>query len=929
MDYSNMLNLPKTDFPMRANLPQREPEYLKKWEEDKIYERLIERDKNNKKFVLHDGPPYANGDIHLGTALNKILKDIVVKYYSMKGYYSPYVPGWDTHGLPTEQRAIKELNLRREEVGPVVFRNACRDFALKYLDRQRESFKRLGVRGDWDNPYVTLTKDFEARQIKVFGTMATKGYIYKGLRPVYWCPDCETALAEAEIEYQEDSTSSIFVKFKVSDDKGKLVPFTGNLDKTYIVIWTTTAWTLPGNLAISLNPDFVYSVVKANGEYYVLAKELVKDVMETCEIEEYELVGEIKGEELDLVECQHPFLDRKSIVVLGDHVTLEAGTGCVHTAPGFGHEDFEVCKKYSIETIVPVDEKGMQTEEAGPFACMFYEKSNKYIIEHLRENGHLLKETKITHQYPHCWRCKDPIIFRATEQWFVSIDAFRNDALEAIKGVRWIPGWGEERISKMVQDRSDWCISRQRIWGVPIPIFYCKKCGKELINEDTIENISRIFNEKGSNSWFELSEKELMGKEYVCECGGAEWEKETDIMDVWFDSGSTHYAVVDNRPELGGTPVEMYLEGSDQHRGWFQSSLLTSVAMGKGAPYKEVLTHGYVVDGQGKKMSKSLGNVIEPHTVIKKYGADILRLWVASSDYKVDIRVSEDIFKQLSEVYRKIRNTARFILGNINDFDPNKDMVAYEDMIEIDRWALLKLYNLLQKVNESFDEYEFHALFHQIHNFCVVDMSNFYLDIIKDRLYTSRPESSQRRSAQSAMFIILDTLVRILTPVLAFTSEEIWQHMPHKEGDETLSVQLNYWPELDEKYKDKELEEKWDKLIDIKYDVAKVLELARNEKKIGHSLDAKVVIFADGEDYEFIKANEELLNTVCITSAFEVCKLDEAPENSSVSEYFENIRLLVEDAPGEKCERCWMYSETVGTVEEHPSICTRCYNNIK
>jgi isoleucyl-tRNA synthetase len=929
MDYSKMLNLPKTDFPMRANLPQREPEYLKKWEEDKIYEKLIERDRNNKKFVLHDGPPYANGDIHLGTALNKILKDIVVKYYSMKGYYSPYMPGWDTHGLPTEQRAIKELNLRREEVGPVVFRNACRDFALKYLERQRESFKRLGVRGDWDNPYITLTNDFEARQIKVFGTMATKGYIYKGLRPVYWCPDCETALAEAEIEYQEDSTSSIFVKFKVSDDKGKLVPFTGNLDKTYIVIWTTTAWTLPGNLAISLNPDYVYAVVNANGEYYLLAKELVEDVMENCEIEEYEIVGEVKGEELDLVECEHPFLDRKSIVVLGDHVTLEAGTGCVHTAPGFGHEDFEVCKKYNIETIVPVNEKGMQTEDAGPFAGMFYEKSNKYIIEHLRESGHLLKDTKIMHQYPHCWRCKDPIIFRATEQWFVSIDAFRDDALEAIKGVRWIPGWGEERISKMVQDRSDWCISRQRIWGVPIPIFYCKKCGKELINEDTIENISKVFNERGSNSWFELSEKELMGKEYVCECGSTEWEKETDIMDVWFDSGSTHYAVVDNRPELGGTPVEMYLEGSDQHRGWFQSSLLTSVAMGKGAPYKEVLTHGYVVDGHGKKMSKSLGNVIEPHTVIKKYGADILRLWVASSDYKVDIRVSEDIFKQLSEVYRKIRNTARFILGNINDFDPNKDMVAYEDMIEIDRWALLKLYNLLHKVNESFDEYEFHALFHQIHNFCVVDMSNFYLDIIKDRLYTSRPESSQRRSAQSAMFIILDTLVRILTPVLAFTSEEIWQHMPHKEGDETLSIQLNYWPELTERYKDNTLEEKWDKLIDIKYDVAKVLELARNEKKIGHSLDARVVVYADGEEFSFIKENEDLLNTVCITSAFEVRKLGEAPENAADSEYFENIKLIVEDAPGHKCERCWMYSETVGSVEEHPSICSRCYSNIK
>ena len=929
MDYSKLLNLPNTKFSMRANLPQREPEYLKKWEENEIYQKLIERDKNNKKFVLHDGPPYANGDIHLGTALNKILKDIVVKYYSMKGYYTPYVPGWDTHGLPTEQRAIKELKLRKDEVGPVVFRDACRDFALKYLDRQRESFKRLGVRGDWDNPYITLTKDFEARQIKVFGAMATKGYIYKGLRPVYWCPCCETALAEAEIEYQEDSTSSIYVKFKVSDDKGKITPFTKDLDKTYVVIWTTTAWTLPGNLAISINPDFVYSIIQVNDEYYVLAKELIDEVMEACGVEEYTIVGEVQGEDLDLVECEHPFLDRKSIVLLGDHVTLEAGTGCVHTAPGFGAEDFEVCRKYNIETIVPVNEKGIQTEEAGPFAGMFYEKSNKPIIERLRELGHLLKETPIVHQYPHCWRCKNPIIFRATEQWFVSIDAFRDEALEAIRSVRWIPGWGEERISKMVQDRNDWCISRQRIWGVPLPIFYCQECGKELINEATIESISNIFEEKGSNSWFELSATELMGKEYTCECGCSEWKKETDIMDVWFDSGSTHYAVVDNRPELAGSPAEMYLEGSDQHRGWFQSSLLTSVAMGKGAPYREVLTHGYVVDGKGKKMSKSIGNVIEPQTVIKKYGADILRLWVASSDYKVDIRVSEDIFKQLSEVYRKIRNTARYILGNINDFDPNKDMVAYEDMVEIDKWALLKLYNLLDKVNESFDEYEFHALFHQIHNFCVVEMSNFYLDIIKDRLYTSKPESHKRRSAQTAMYIILDTLVRILTPVLAFTSEEIWEQMPHKEGDELLSVQLNYWPKLDGKYKNKDLEEKWDKLVDVKYDVAKVLELARNEKKIGHSLDAKVIVYADNEEYAFLKENEEQLLVVCITSGFEVRKMEEAPASAQESEYFENIKLLVEDAPGDKCERCWMYSESVGSSEEHPTICDRCYDNIK
>ncbi len=921
-DYGKSLNLPQTDFPMRASLPQREPEFLKKWEDMDIYNKQLKKAEGKPSFILHDGPPYANGGIHLGTTLNKVLKDIVVKYKSMSGYYTPYVPGWDTHGLPIEQRAIKELGLKRHEVGPVVFREACEGFAMKYLDIQRESFKRLGVRADWEHPYVTLKPEFEAKQIEVFGEMAKNGHIYKGLKPVYWCPECETALAEAEIEYADDTTVSIYVKFQVRDDKG-VFEGVAPKEKINFVIWTTTTWTLPANLAICLNESFEYSVVKANDEYYVLASELVENTMKSAAITEYETVAKFKGSDLEGILCKHPFLDRDSIVILGDHVTLEAGTGCVHTAPGHGAEDFLVCQKYKIPVLVPVDSKGFLTKEAGPFAGMFYKKSNSAIIEKLTEDGRLLAFEKITHQYPHCWRCKDPIIFRATEQWFASIDGFREEALKAIKDVKWIPEWGEERITNMVRDRGDWCISRQRIWGVPIPIFYCKDCGKELITDESIKAVAELFREKGSNAWYAMDASEILPKGTKCGCGHHEFTKETDIMDVWFDSGSSHVAVLENREGLSW-PADLYLEGNDQHRGWFQSSLLTSVATKGNAPYRKVLTHGYVVDGEGRKMSKSLGNGIDPADVIKEYGADILRLWVASSDYTTDIRISKDLLKQLSEVYRKIRNTARYILGNINDFNPDTDSVDYNELNELDKWALGRMTNLIKKVNEAYETYEFHLMFHAIHNFCVVDMSNFYLDIIKDRLYTSKPDSKERRAAQTVMYEILHNLVRMLTPVLAFTTEEIWQYMPHRAEDDTESIQLSSWPQVNEKYVNTELSDKWEKIFELRSDVSKALEIARANKTIGHSLNAKVTLYADGENLEFIKSIENDLVTIFIVSAVDIKNLSDAPATAQKGEEMPEVKVYVEQAPGDKCERCWMFSEFVGKDDKHPTLCKRC-----
>ena len=914
MDYGKTLNLPKTDFPMRGGLPEKEPEVLKKWESTNIYKKRLDRNRlKGRKFVLHDGPPYANGGIHMGTALNKVLKDIIMRYYDMKGYFTPYIPGWDTHGLPTELKAIKEKGLNRHEVGPVVFREACEEIALKYLDVQREAFKRLGVVGDWDHPYITLQPEFEAKQIGVFGEMAKHGCIYKGMRPVYWCPSCETALAEAEIEYAEDHSNSIYVKFPMKDDKGKLKGLVDSLDKVYVVIWTTTTWTLPGNLAVCLNPEFVYTLAKVGEEYYLVAKDLAETVMKSAGISDYTLTGEILGSELEYAVCRHPFLDRDSLVIVGDHVTLDAGTGCVHTAPGHGAEDFEVCKKYpEVGLVVPVDDKGHLTSEAGPYAGLYYKAANKAILKDLKESGALLAEAVIAHQYPHCWRCKDPIIFRATEQWFISIDKFRKQALEAIKDVRWIPGWGEDRITKMVEDRGDWCISRQRIWGMPIPIFYCKTCGKEIINDETIGAIQTLFAKEGSNAWHKYEASQILPEGYKCTCGGTEFRKETDIMDVWFDSGSSHIAVADANPDLGW-PVDMYLEGSDQHRGWFQSSLLTSVAIRGKAPYKQVLTHGYVVDGQGKKMSKSLGNGIDPLDICKQYGADILRLWVASSDYKVDIRISNDILKQLSESYRKIRNTARFILGNIEDFDPKSHSVSYEELDELDKWALLKLNQLVEKIEKAYSEYDFHVMLHSIHHFCVVDMSNFYLDVTKDRMYVSGTESKARRAGQTAMYIILDTLTRLLTPVLCFTSEEIWKYLPHGETDNGESVMLNDWPEAKPEYANAALEEKWDKLLEVREPVLKALEEARNKKLIGQSLQAKVVLKAQGALYDFLKAVEEVLPTVFITSQVVLEKKDSGALEAEV---------LV--AEGDKCERCWTYSDTVGKTEEHPTLCKRC-----
>ena len=923
MDYSTTLNLPKTDFPMRASLPEKEPEILKNWEEKDIYKMQMEKNKDKPLYILHDGPPYANGDIHIGHALNKILKDVVVKYKAMRGYCTPYVPGWDTHGLPTELRAIKALNINRQEISPVELRKLCKDFALGFVDKQREQFKRLGIVGDWDNPYLTLDPKFEAKQIEVFGEMAKKGYIYKGLRPVYWCADCETALAEAEIEYAEDKNKSIFVKFEVENDKGL---FEGIKEKVYFVIWTTTTWTLPGNMAVCLNSDYNYALVKANGEVYVMAEELVEGVMKQAGVTAYEIGKKFKGDQLEGIKCRHPFLDRESLVILGDHVTLEAGTGCVHTAPGHGQDDFIVGQKYDLPVIVPVDDKGHLNELAGKFNGLFYAKANKAIYEELKSSGHLFAEAEVVHQYPHCWRCRQPILFRATKQWFASIDGFREEALKAIKNVKWIPSWGEERITNMVRDRGDWCISRQRYWGLPIPIFYCAECEEVIINDVTINAVKELFREKGSDVWYQMEAKEILPEGVKCKCGCTKFTKEKDIMDVWFDSGSSHETVLETRPDLRW-PADMYLEGSDQHRGWFQSSLLTAVATRGTAPYKTVLTHGYTVDGEGKKMSKSLGNGVDPADIINEFGADILRLWVLSADYQNDVRVSKDIIKQMSEVYRKIRNTARFILGNISDFEPDTHRVEYSKLQEIDKWALMKTNKLVKRVTEAFENYEYHMVFHSIHNFCVVDMSNFYLDIIKDRLYTSRDNSIERRAAQTVMYEVLEALVKMLTPVLAFTTEEIWQFMPHTKNHDKESILLNDWPIVNEKYIDEKLEEKWNKILDVRSDVSKALEVARAEKVIGHSLNAKVTVFADEKNLDFLMGLKDELVTIFIVSAVEVNK-GTAGAVKTVKGEITGMQIAVENASGEKCERCWMYSESVGKDAKHPTLCGRCAGTV-
>ncbi len=924
MDYKSTLNLPKTDFPMQASLPKREPEMLKNWEEKHIYEKVLEKNEGKPLFVLHDGPPYANGDIHLGTALNKTLKDIIVRYRNMAGYKAPYVPGWDTHGLPTELKARKKAGVENSTtISDVELREICREFALKYLDDQRNQFKRLGGIGDWEHPYITLTHDFEAEQIKIFAEMATKGYIYKGLKPVYWCPECETALAEAEIEYAEDPCNSIYVKFRVTDDKGLFTAKGVDLSKTYFVIWTTTTWTLPGNVAICLGPEFEYSLIKCGDEYYVMASALMESAMKEAEKTDYEVVATFKGSDLEYMKAQHPFLDRTSLVILGDHVTLESGTGCVHTAPGHGVEDFEVCRDHypELPIVVPVDSHGKLTEEAGQFAGLTTEAANKVIAKHLQETGAMFAMQHIIHQYPHCWRCKNPVLFRATEQWFCSVDAFKKQAVEAINEVEWIPGWGKDRITSMVLDRKDWCISRQRRWGVPIPIFYCKECGEPLIDKDVMLHISDIFREKGSDAWYAMEEKDLLPEGMKCKkCGCTGFKKEHDIMDVWFDSGSSHAAVLQQRSELKW-PADLYLEGADQYRGWFQSSLLTSVATRGTAPYKAVVTHGWVVDGEGRKMSKSLGNGIVPQEIIDQYGADILRLWVASSDYHADIRISKEILKQLSDAYRKIRNTARFILGNLSDFDPDQDRVSLDQLQPIDRWALTKLDALAAKCKEAYETYEFHNAYHAIHNFCVVDMSNFYLDVLKNRLYVEKADSQNRRAAQTAMYMILDGMTRLVSPILAYTSDEIWQAMPHDSSADKECVLFNEMPKTTGVDVDEAFTARWDRIHQLRDDVKKALELARKNKVIGASLDAKVQLFCEGELYDFVKSVEGELADVFIVSQIEVSN---SGKGEFAGEEVPELSVTVSHAEGEKCARCWSFSDTVGSDPAHPDVCKHC-----
>ena len=923
MDHKNTIITPKTDFPMRAGLPQREPAMLERWNKIDVYGQLLKKNEGKPAFILHDGPPFSNGDLHMGHALNKTLKDFIVRSYAMRGYYTPYVPGWDNHGMPIESAIIKKNKLNHKAMPVTEFRSACEAFAQDFIDRQMAGFRRLGVMGDWAHPYKTMDKHFEAEEVKVFGEMYRKGYIYKGLKPVYWCPKDETALAEAEIEYQDDPCTSIYVKFAVKDDKGKLADYgTAN---TYFIIWTTTTWTLPGNLAIALNPVEDYVLLQAdNGERYIVASALAEKTMKAGKIEHYEELAHFNGRFFEYMTAQHPFLDRDSLLVVADYVTMDSGTGCVHTAPGFGADDYQTCRRYNMDLIVPVDDRGYQTADAGKFAGMRYDESNKAIFDELVSTGALFASEEFTHSYPHCWRCKSPIIFRATPQWFCSVESFKDEAVAACENVKWMPAWGKDRMISMIRDRADWCISRQRRWGLPIPVFYCKDCGKPVCTPETIAHISRLFDEHGSNYWFAHEAMELVPEGLSCpHCGGKTFEKETDTLDGWFDSGSTHIASLRrNHPEQW--PATMYLEGADQYRGWFQSSLLTSVgALGEGAPFRECLTHGWTVDGEGKAMHKSLGNGVDPAELIRDFGADIVRLWAASADYRVDVRCSKEIFKQLSQSYLKFRNTARYCLGNLDGFDADH-LVAPEEMLELDRWAVTKLNALIETGFRAYENYEFHVLTHAINDFCVVELSSFYLDILKDRLYCEERDGLKRRSAQTALYLILDAMARMFAPILAFTCDEIWQAMPHRSGDDTRNVVLN---EMVRPYTAYALDEaamqKWDTLIALRNDVNGVLETARADKRIGKALEAHVALYAEDEaSRAALEAVKELdLAELFIVS--DVLLENGAPKEENVcgtGANFPGMRIEVLPAAGEKCPRCWMHS----TEANAEGLCPRC-----
>lgn len=917
MEYKDTLLMPKTEFPMRGNLPNREPDIQAKWAEMNIYEKVQKRTVGRPLYVLHDGPPYANGDLHMGHALNKVLKDFIVRYKSMSGYSAPYVPGWDTHGLPIETALTKNKKVNRKEMSVSEFRKLCEEYAYEQIDSQRQQFMRLGVRGDWFNPYITLKPEYEAQQIKVFGEMAKKGYIYKGLKPVYWSPSSESALAEAEIEYQDKRSASIYVAFPVKDGKGVLE------GDEKIIIWTTTPWTIPANLGISLHPELEYSVVKVNEEKFVIASALLEEVTKVLEWETPEVVKTLKGLDLDKVVAKHPIYDRESLVMVGEHVTTESGTGCVHTAPGHGEEDFIVGKQYGLDVLCPVDEKGYMTSEAPGFEGLFYDEANKPITEKLQEVGALLSLSFITHSYPHDWRTKKPTIFRATAQWFASIADIRQELLAAIQETKWVPTWGETRLFNMVRDRGDWCISRQRVWGVPIPVFYGEN-GEPIITDETIEHVSGLFREHGSNIWFEREAKDLLPEGFTHESSpNGQFTKETDIMDVWFDSGSSHQSVLVERDDLQ-RPADLYLEGSDQYRGWFNSSLSTSVAVTGKAPYKAVLSHGFTLDEQGRKMSKSIGNVILPSKVINQFGADILRLWVASVDFQSDVRVSDNGFKQVSEVYRKIRNTFRFLLGNLADFDHQTDSVSYENLREVDRYILVKLNKLVEKVRKSYETYDFAAVYHSVHNFCTIELSSFYLDFAKDILYIESANQNDRRAIQTVLYESLLSLTKLVAPILSHTADEVWEYI---QGVEEESVQLVDMPEVTQFAGAKELEQKWDQFMSLRDDVLKALEIARNEKLIGKSLTASITLFTNDQSSALLTSIKEDLKQLFIVSDV---KLGGAVENAPAeAKAFENVSILIEVAEGETCDRCWIVTPTVGQDESHPTLCSRCADVIK
>ena len=919
MDYKKSIITPKTDFPMKAGLPAREPKMLEKWQELDLYNALLEKNRNKPPFILHDGPPFSNGYIHMGHALNKTLKDFIVRSQAMMGHYTPYVPGWDNHGLPIERAIETSKKKLNKDMSVPEFRTACEAFAEDFIQKQMGGFKRLGVVGDWEHPYRTMDKHFEAQEVKVFGRMFDKGYIYKGLKPVTWCPFCATAVAEADIEYKDDPCTSVYVKFPMKDDLGKLAGF--DLSKMFFVIWTTTIWTLPGNMGICLHPRDSYVLVKAeNGETYIMAEALMEKTMKMGGFENYEVLASFPGQFFENMLAQHPFLDKTSRLVNAEYVTMDSGTGCVHTAPGFGADDYQTCMRYGMELVVPVDDYGRHTDYAGKYAGLPTEKSNPIIKADMEESGMLFASEEIIHSYPHHDRCKKPVIFRATPQWFCSVESFKDAAVKAIENVQWFPAWGEDRMTSMIRERADWCISRQRRWGLPIPVFYCRDCGKPVSTPESIAKISKLFDEKGSNAWFENEAMDLVPENFTCpHCGGRDFDKETDTLDCWFDSGSTHYASLMHRtPELW--PADVYLEGADQYRGWFQSSLLTSVgALDRGAPFKQVLTHGWVVDGQGRAMHKSLGNGVDPADLIKDFGADIVRLWAASSDYHADVRCSKEIFKQIAQNYLKFRNTARYFLGNLADFDPNTDMVALADMEELDRWAMTKLDELTKLVRKSYNGYEFHVITHAMNDFCVVELSSFYLDILKDRLYCEDKTGLRRRSAQTALFLIVDAMAKLFAPILAFTCDEIWQSMPHLTSDDARNVLLNQMPVSFEGYcLSADQMAKWDLVMKLRQDVNGILEKARADKRIGKALEAHVTLATENSD---LKAACEGLNLaeICIVSAVDWAAPEEGAEVGTGSN-FADLTVGVSEAKGEKCPRCWMHSLQANAE----GLCPRC-----